>query len=91
MQVLESWSTSDSQFSNKISHKGLEQLFDGPHTVFYSLGGYFVIEDLIILGALIAVLAAHKDFSVPLKELFRYYQYIGRYSDRVSINYYVLF
>lgn len=42
--------------------------------LFYSLGGYFVIEGRISLGALVAVLAAHKDFSAPLKELFRYYQ-----------------
>ncbi|WP_282063612.1 ABC transporter transmembrane domain-containing protein [Roseobacter litoralis] len=44
--------------------------------LFYSLGGYFVIEGRISLGALVAVLAAHKDFSAPLKELFRYYQTI---------------
>lgn len=42
--------------------------------LFYSLGGYFVIEGRITLGALVAVLSAHKDFSAPLKELFRYYQ-----------------
>ncbi len=42
--------------------------------LFYSLGGYFVIQERITLGALIAVLAAHKDFSAPSKELFRYYQ-----------------
>lgn len=42
--------------------------------LFYSLGGYFVIEGRISLGALVAVLAAHKEFSAPLKELFRYYQ-----------------
>ncbi len=42
--------------------------------LFYSLGGYFVIEGRISLGALVAVLAAHKDFSAPLKELFNYYQ-----------------
>ncbi len=42
--------------------------------LFYSLGGYFVIEGRISLGALVAVLAAHKDFSEPLKALFRYYQ-----------------
>jgi ABC-type multidrug transport system fused ATPase/permease subunit len=42
--------------------------------LFYSLGGYFVIEGRISLGALIAVLAAHKEFSAPLKELFQYYQ-----------------
>ena len=59
--------------------------------LFYSLGGYFVIESRISLGALIAVLAAHKDFSAPLKELFWYYQYFGRYSDKVSRNHYVFF
>lgn len=42
--------------------------------LFYSLGGYFVIQERITLGALIAVLAAHKEFSAPLKELFRFYQ-----------------
>ena len=42
--------------------------------LFYSLGGYFVIEGRITFGALVAVLAAHKDFSAPLKELFNYYQ-----------------
>ena len=42
--------------------------------LFYSLGGCFVLEERITLGALIAVLAAHKDFSAPLKELFRFYQ-----------------
>ena len=42
--------------------------------LFYSLGGYFVIEGRISLWALVAVLAAHKDFSAPLKKLFQYYQ-----------------
>ena len=41
---------------------------------FYLLGGLLVLQDRISLGALIAVLAAHKDFSAPLKELFRFYQ-----------------
>ena len=41
---------------------------------FYALGGYFVIEERITLGALVAVLAAHKDMAAPIKELFRYYQ-----------------
>ncbi len=41
---------------------------------FYALGGYFVIEERITLGALVAVLAAHKDLAAPVKELFRYYQ-----------------
>ncbi len=38
--------------------------------LFYSLGGYFVIAGRITLGALVA----HKEFSAPLRELFRYYQ-----------------
>lgn len=41
---------------------------------FYSVGGYLVIKGSITLGALIAVLAAYKDFSAPLRELFRFYQ-----------------
>lgn len=54
---------------------------------FYSLGGYFVIEDRITLGALVAVLAAHKDFSAPLKELFRYYQTL----EDVRVRYFEIF
>src|SRR3546814_8162662 len=41
---------------------------------FYTVGGYLVIEDRLSFGDLVAVLAAHKDFSAPLKELLRYYQ-----------------
>ena len=41
---------------------------------FYSIGGYLVIQGDLTLGALVAVLAAYKDFSAPLRELFRYYQ-----------------
>ncbi|MEL0108343.1 MAG: hypothetical protein VW802_15540, partial [Rhodospirillaceae bacterium] len=41
---------------------------------FYSIGGYLVIEEKLTLGALIAVLAAYKDFTPPLRELFKYYQ-----------------
>ncbi len=44
--------------------------------MFYSLGGYFVIEERISLGALVAVLAAHKDFSSPMNDLFAYYQMV---------------
>ncbi len=50
---------------------------------FYSIGGYLVIEERLTLGALVAVLAAYKDFSAPLKELFRYYQT----SEDVRIRY----
>lgn len=41
---------------------------------FYAIGGYLVISGSLTLGALIAVLAAHKDFSAPFKELLNYYQ-----------------
>ncbi|MDD9922797.1 MAG: ABC transporter ATP-binding protein [Boseongicola sp.] len=41
---------------------------------FYSIGGYLVIEERLSLGALVAVLAAYKNFSAPLRELFKYYQ-----------------
>ena len=41
---------------------------------FYSIGGYFVIQGELSLGALVAVLAAYKDISPPWKELLKYYQ-----------------
>lgn len=41
---------------------------------FYSIGGYLVIEGNLSIGALVAVLAAHKDMSAPWKELLAYYQ-----------------
>ena len=41
---------------------------------FYAVGGYLVINDQLSLGALVAVIAAYKDFSAPLRELFQYYQ-----------------
>lgn len=41
---------------------------------FFSIGGFLVINGYLTLGALVAVLAAYKDFSAPLKELFGYYQ-----------------
>ena len=42
--------------------------------LFYAIGGYLVIQDRLTFGALVAVIAAHKDFTPPLKELFAYYQ-----------------
>ncbi|MGF7212681.1 ABC-type bacteriocin/lantibiotic exporter with double-glycine peptidase domain [Skermanella aerolata] len=41
---------------------------------FYTIGGYLVIEGRLTLGAMVAVLAAHKDMSAPLRELLGYYQ-----------------
>lgn len=43
---------------------------------FYMIGGYLVIDGRLSLGALVAVLAAHKDLSAPLRELLTYYQQI---------------
>ena len=52
---------------------------------FYTIGGYLVIEGQLSLGALVAVLAAHKDMSAPLRELLVYYQTLDdvrvRYAD----------
>lgn len=41
---------------------------------FYAIGGYFVIQGELSLGALVAVLAAYKDLAAPWKELLDYYQ-----------------
>ncbi|MEQ8396152.1 ABC transporter ATP-binding protein [Thalassobaculum sp.] len=53
--------------------------------LFYTVGGYLVIEGRLSLGALIAVLAAYKDLTSPLRELFNYYQRLEdvrvRYKD----------
>ncbi|MFD2207675.1 ABC transporter ATP-binding protein [Kiloniella antarctica] len=49
---------------------------------FYSIGGFLVIENSLTIGALIAVIAAQKEFSSPLKELFKYYQEAANVSIR---------
>ena len=41
---------------------------------FYSIGGYFVIQGELSLGALVAILAAYKDIGPPWKELLKFYQ-----------------
>jgi len=45
-----------------------------PPFMFYSIGGYLVIDGDITFGALVAVLAAYKDLAGPWKELLDYYQ-----------------
>lgn len=42
--------------------------------LFYSIGGYLVIQGQLSLGALVAALSAHKDMTAPWKELLDYYQ-----------------
>ena len=41
---------------------------------FYSIGGYLVIRGDLSFGSLVAAIAAHKEMSPPLRELFTYYQ-----------------
>ncbi len=41
---------------------------------FYLVGGIFVIEGNLTIGALVAVLAAYKDLASPWAELLKYYQ-----------------
>ena len=41
---------------------------------FFAIGGYLVIENTLTFGALVAVLAAHKEMTAPWKELLTYYQ-----------------
>lgn len=41
---------------------------------FFTIGGYLVIHGEITLGALVAIVGAHKDLSAPWKELLTYYQ-----------------
>ncbi|RRJ84750.1 ABC transporter ATP-binding protein/permease [Aestuariirhabdus litorea] len=41
---------------------------------FYSIGGYYVIQGELTIGALVAVLAAYQDLDAPWKELLKYYQ-----------------
>ena len=42
--------------------------------LFYLIGGYFVILGDLTIGALLAVIAAHKDMSAPWKEMLAWYQ-----------------
>ncbi len=42
--------------------------------LFYSVGGYLAIQGDLSIGALIAVISAHKDMNAPWKELLAYYQ-----------------
>ena len=59
------------KFFIKFLNNFLAQL--GPF-FFYSIGGYLVIEGNLTLGALVAVIGAHKELYSPWKELLSYYQ-----------------
>jgi len=45
-----------------------------PPFFFYAIGGYFVIEGDLTVGALVAAISAYQDISGPWKELLNYYQ-----------------
>jgi putative ABC transport system ATP-binding protein len=59
------------KFLIKFINNFLAQL--GPF-FFFSIGGYLVIQGDLTLGALVAVIGAHKDLSAPWKELLAHYQ-----------------
>jgi putative ABC transport system ATP-binding protein len=59
------------KFLIKFINNFLAQL--GPF-FFFSIGGYLVIHGDLTIGALVAVIGAHKDLSSPWKELLTHYQ-----------------
>ncbi len=59
------------KFLIKFINNFLAQL--GPF-FFFSIGGYLVIHGDLTIGALVAVVGAHKDLSAPWKELLSHYQ-----------------
>jgi ABC-type bacteriocin/lantibiotic exporter with double-glycine peptidase domain len=62
-------------FQRKYTIKFLNNFLDklAPF-LFYLFGGILVIEGDITIGALVAVIGAHKDMSTPWKELLNWYQ-----------------
>ncbi|MEO1091776.1 MAG: ABC transporter transmembrane domain-containing protein [Pseudomonadota bacterium] len=42
--------------------------------LFYSIGGYLVLQGELTIGAILAILSAHEKLSAPWKELLAYYQ-----------------
>lgn len=59
------------KFLIKFINNFLAQL--GPF-FFFSIGGYLVITGDLTIGALVAVVGAHKDLSAPWRELLNHYQ-----------------
>ncbi|MEO1191193.1 MAG: ABC transporter transmembrane domain-containing protein [Pseudomonadota bacterium] len=45
-----------------------------PPFIFYAVGGYFVIQGELTLGALVVCISAYQDISGPWKDLLGYYQ-----------------
>ncbi|MDH3737788.1 MAG: ABC transporter ATP-binding protein/permease [Alphaproteobacteria bacterium] len=62
-------------FQRKYMIKALNNILDkAAPFLFYLFGGILVIEGNITIGALVAVIGAHKDMSTPWKELLNWYQ-----------------
>ena len=59
------------KFVIKFVNNFIQQL--GP-VLFYSIGGYLVIQGDLDLGTLLAAVGAHKEIGAPWKELLGYYQ-----------------
>ena len=59
------------KFLIKFINNFISQL--GPF-FFYSIGGYLVLQGQMTIGALTAVVGAHKDITSPWRELLTYYQ-----------------
>ena len=62
-------------FQRKYMIKALNNILDkAAPFLFYLFGGILVIEGNITIGALVAVIGAHKDMSTPWKEMLNWYQ-----------------
>ena len=62
-------------FRRKFTIKFLNNFLDKlAPLLFYFVGGSFVIVGDLTIGALLAVIAAHKDMSAPWKEMLTWYQ-----------------
>jgi putative ABC transport system ATP-binding protein len=62
-------------FQRKYMIKALNNILDKTAPfLFYLFGGILVIEGNITIGALVAVIGAHKDMSTPWKEMLNWYQ-----------------
>lgn len=70
-------------FRRKYAVKAINNLLNqAPPLVFYSVGGWLVIEGRLDFGALVAVLAAHKEMAAPWRALLGFVQNWQEYSAR---------
>lgn len=70
-------------FRKKFFMKFLNNFINNlPPFLFYSVGGYLVIEGRLSIGALVAAIAAYKDILSPWRELLNFISQIQETSDR---------